>query len=69
MYSDEEILVALYEILGVAQDDLNKLLTVDHPPHDYLDKIYKENKIVSDLKSLIHDHEARIAAHTLISLG
>ena len=69
MFSDEEILVALYEILGIAEYDLNKLLTMDHPPHDYLDKIYKESKIVLDLKSLIHDHEARIAAHALTSLG
>lgn len=65
MYSEEEILAALYETLGIAQDDLNTLLTMDHPPHDYLDKIYEENKIVSDLKSLIRDHEARIS---LISL-
>lgn len=68
MYSDEEILSALYETLGITQDNLNTLLTMDHPPHDYLDKIYEENKIVSDLKSLIRDHEARVAAHNLISL-
>ena len=68
MYSDEQILAALYETLDCALKDLSTLLVSDHPPRNYLNKYWEEIKIVSDLQSLILDHETRMAAKTLISL-
>lgn len=69
MYSDIEILSALYETLHIARVDLNKLLTVDHPCSDYLDKIYEENKIIADITSLIRDYETKLIAQILVSLS
>ena len=67
-FSNTEILSALHETLNIAKEDLNRLIMIDHPPKDYLDKIYEENKRISSIESLIRDYEAIVAAQTLISL-
>ena len=68
MYSDEQILAALYETLDCALKDLSTLLMSDNPQRNILNQYWEEMKIVYDLKSLILDHETRMAAKTLISL-
>ena len=67
-FSNEEILVAFYETLNIAKENLNRLIMMDHPPKDHLDKIYEENKTISNIQSLIRDYETTVAAQTLISL-
>ena len=56
---------ALYEILDVARADLQRLLTADHPPADYLAKIATERKTIEDIEYLVADLEAQIASKDL----
>ena len=64
LYSNEEILKALYEILNITKNDLKLLLTVDHPPKNYFTKIDKEMSTIKDLSELIQEYESKIVIQT-----
>tara|TARA_B110000971_G_scaffold203036_1_gene223254 strand:- start:14 stop:268 length:255 start_codon:yes stop_codon:yes gene_type:complete len=56
---------ALFEILEVCKNDLKALLMQDHPPEDLLERIDYENSTMEDIKYLIADLKAQIAAKEL----
>jgi len=64
LYSNEEILKALYEILNITKNDLKLLLTVDHPPENYFTKIDKKMSTIKDLSELIQEYESKIVIRT-----
>jgi hypothetical protein len=56
---------ALFEILDVCKEDLKTLLALDHPPADLLERIDRERSTMQDIKYLIADLKAQIAAKEL----
>ena len=56
---------ALFEILDVCKEDLDKLLRCDHPPSDLLARIDRERSTMEDIKYLIADLKAQIACKEL----
>lgn len=62
-------LKAYFEILRIAEEDLQTYLTMDHPPPDYLQKIYNERILISDLMYIIRDLKVQIAANEFSKFG
>ena len=64
-YTPQQELNALQDILVIAENDLNTLLYSDHPPPDHLDKIYYEQKLISELNDIILDLQSKIIFNNL----
>ena len=62
-------LQAFKEVLDIAREDLNLLLTCAHLPEDGLARITHERKVIADLEWLVYDTRSKIAMRELAALS
>jgi len=65
----QQELQAFREVLDIAREDLNFLLTCTHLPEDGIARITRERKVVADLEWLVYDVSSKIAMRELAVLS
>ena len=65
----QQELQAFREVLDIAREDLNLLLTCTHLPEDGIALITRERRTVADLEWLVYDVSSKIAMRELAALS
>ena len=65
----QQELQAFKEVLDIAREDLNFLLTCTHLPEDGIARITHERKVIADLEWLVYDASSKIAMRELAMLS
>ena len=65
LYSQDHELRSLIEVAELCDIELKELLSCDHPPADYLEKISKTRETLADIEWLIADIKAQIATRKI----
>jgi len=65
----QQELQAFREVLDIAREDLNLLLTCTHLPEDGIALITRERRTVADLEWLVYDASSKIAMRELAVLS
>ena len=64
-YSQDAELRDLIDVAELCYVELQELLSCDHPPVDYLEKISKTRETLADIEWLIADIKAKIATRKI----
>ena len=65
VYINDDVITGLYETLNITHHNLKTILTVDHPPSNYLAQINKNMDIIKYIIELIRDCENKIILQSL----
>jgi hypothetical protein len=65
LYSQDAELRSLIDVAELCNIELKELLSCDHPPVDYIEKISKTRETLADIEWLIADIKAKIATRKI----